>query len=200
MSSSSTTSQDDAKRPTNPPTELKFFLFSDPSAAKSRDNKRLVRSHVARTSHAKSRHAREIEREMTLGKPQESEPGDELLAAGEELVPSSVGQALPSPTSTSMPSSWIASQNSPVDFPTHPLALVDPGIRDQIQASVQQLSPWEQFLFDHCTSITCFVPRSRPSQIADKGKLQLSPSLSPADMTPAISPIIPLIPHCISKA
>lgn len=45
-----------------PPTELKFFMFSDPAETRTADNKKLVRSHVARTSHAKSRHARNSKR------------------------------------------------------------------------------------------------------------------------------------------
>ncbi|KAG8156610.1 hypothetical protein KVR01_013561 [Diaporthe batatas] len=38
--------------------QLKFFLYSDPEEAKKPDNKRQVRIHVARNSHAKTRNAR----------------------------------------------------------------------------------------------------------------------------------------------
>ncbi|KAJ9139216.1 hypothetical protein NKR23_g8111 [Pleurostoma richardsiae] len=39
------------------PSELRFFMFSDPAETKTARSKRLVRSHVARASHAKHRQA-----------------------------------------------------------------------------------------------------------------------------------------------
>ncbi|KUI65842.1 hypothetical protein VM1G_02332 [Cytospora mali] len=153
MSPSTTATQDDADKPAVPPTELKFFLFSDPTEAKSRDNKRLVRSHVARTSHARSRHARASQRDVA----QKHEWGEDLLADDEEPTISSVGEQSSSPaSSTSLASSSTAPQNSPSNLPSNPPTLINSGAQDQLQAFVQHLSPWEQFLFDHY--VTVLIP------------------------------------------
>lgn len=150
MSSSTTATLDDAKKPTDPPTELKFFLFSDPAEAKSRDNKRLVRSHVALTSHAKTRHARASQHEMAPRKSEEPELEDGLQTDDDEMLHRST-------PSTSMTSFSVAAQISRGDFSSQPKTLLDPGTQDRFQPFLQHLSHWEQFLFDHCKLLACPV-------------------------------------------
>ncbi|KUI57797.1 hypothetical protein VP1G_05078 [Cytospora mali] len=153
MPSSTTATQDDAEKPVVPPTELKFFLFSDPTEAKSRDNKRLVRSHVARTSHARSRHARARQRDLG----HKHKWGEDQLADDEELITSPVGEQPSSSTSsTSLASSSTAPQKSPSNLSSNPPTLIDSGTKERFQAFVQHLSPWEQFLFDHY--VTVLIP------------------------------------------
>ncbi|ROV92987.1 hypothetical protein VMCG_09004 [Cytospora schulzeri] len=158
MSSRTTATQDLTKEPTctDPPTELKFFLFSDPAEAKSRDNKRLVRSHVARTSHAKTRHARAGQREVAPRSSQEPVLEEDSHKDRDGMGFSSFRESLPHPTpSTSMASSSVA-YDSPIDFTSQPMALLDPGRQHQFLPFLQQLSQWEQFLFNHY--VTVLIP------------------------------------------
>lgn len=147
MSSSTASTLANAKKPNGPPTELKFFLFSDPAEAKSRDNKRLVRSHVALMSHAKTRHARACQPEMTPRNSQDPELEDGSQANDNELFMSSIGEMLPCSTaSASTTSCSVATQ---ISF-SHPMTLLNPGTQDPFQPFLQNLSYWEQFLFNHC--------------------------------------------------
>jgi hypothetical protein len=183
MSSSTTSTLANAKKPTGPPTELKFFLFSDPAEAKSRDNKRLVRSHVALTSHAKTRHARACQRELTPRNSQDPKLEDDLQADDNELFISSIGEILPCSTlSASTTPFSVATQ---ISFSLQPMTLLNLGIQDPFQPFLQHLSHWEQFLFNHCKLHMCLlVPFKRSSKI-DNSKPQMLPSLSPADTTHA---------------
>lgn len=139
------TTLEKAKMSTNTQPELKFFLYSDPAEAKSPDNKRLVRVHVARNSHAKTRNART----RTSNQHQAHGEEDYLQGHSNELDAQVVSRT-PSP---SIPS---GSQSSP-----DPLGVFEPATSlpsplvqlpsgGPAQRLVQGLSPDDRFLLDHC--------------------------------------------------
>ncbi|KAL2284729.1 hypothetical protein FJTKL_08809 [Diaporthe vaccinii] len=129
---------------TNTRPELKFFLYSDPAEAKTPDNKRLVRVHVARNSHAKTRNART----RTPNRHQAHGEEDYLQAHSNELDAQVVSRT-PSP---SIPS---GSQSSPYPPEVSELDLSLPSPSFQLpsggpaQGLLQGLSPDERFLLDH---------------------------------------------------
>lgn len=131
---------------TNTRPELKFFLYSDPAEAKTPDNKRLVRVHVARNSHAKTRNSRTNTANTYQARGEE----DYLQAQGNELDAQSVSRA----SSPSIPSASRSSPYPPGIFeldpslPRSPLAWLPS--EGPAQSLVQGLSPEEHFLLDHC--------------------------------------------------
>lgn len=130
---------------TNNNPELKFFLYSDPADAKTPDNKKLVRVHVARNSHAKTRNARN----STTMRYQERGEEDYLQAQGNELDAQLVSQE----SSLSIPSSSQSSPYPPGMFeldPSLPSSLTWLPSKDPAQNLVQGLSTDEKFLLDHC--------------------------------------------------
>lgn len=140
---------------TNTRPELKFFLYSDPAEAKKPDNKRLVRVHVARNSHAKTRNARTT----TPSKTSPARGGEECLqlqAHGSELDGELVGRAL----SPSIPSEIRSSPYPPGMFildpalsgPSRPSPLAWLPSEEPARSLVQGLSQEEQLLLDHCKS------------------------------------------------
>lgn len=142
------------KMSTNTRPELKFFLYSDPEEAKKPDNKRLVRVHVARISHAKTRNARTQTSRIypTRGE----EECLQLRAPGSELDGLVINRAL----STSMPSEIHSSPYPPGMFvvdpalsgPSHTTPLAWLPSEGPARALAQGLSQEEQFLLDHCKS------------------------------------------------
>lgn len=139
------TTLETTKMPTNTRPELKFFLYSDPAEAKSPDNKRLVRVHVARNSHAKTRNART----STSNEPQ---------AHGEEDYRQAHRNELDAQVVLRTPSPSIASGSEPSPSPQGVFEL-DPSLPNPLvqlpsggpaQGLIQGLSPDERFLLDHC--------------------------------------------------
>lgn len=131
--------------PTNTNPELKFFLYSDPADAKTPDNKKLVRVHVARNSHAKTRNARN-NTEITY---QARGEENHLQAQGNELD----AQLVSRESSPSMPSASRSSPYPPGMFeldPSLPRSLAWLPSEDPAQNLVQGLSTDEKFLLDHC--------------------------------------------------
>lgn len=131
--------------PTNTNPELKFFLYSDPAEAKTPDNKKLVRVHVARNSHAKTRNARN----NTTIRYQERGEEEYLQAQGNELDTQLVNRE----SSPSMPSASRSSPYPPGMFeldPSLPSSLAWIPSEDRAQNLVQGLSTDEKFLLDHC--------------------------------------------------
>ncbi|KAF3762800.1 hypothetical protein M406DRAFT_72789 [Cryphonectria parasitica EP155] len=139
-----------------PGPELKFFMYSDPAEAKTADNKKLVRSHVARTSHAKSRRSREAG-EGSSKDPQSSgyfQPEhlayyDDVGGDGQiesslySASSSSVTYQRPTGSATQGYSSYSSSFSYSAQVP-------------QSSAFTGQLSSWEQYLLDHY--ITILIP------------------------------------------
>lgn len=137
-----------------PPTELKFFFMSDPAEAKTPNNKKLVRSHVARTSHAKYRHARSMQREKTVPDDVGNSArvsrgnGQEAVEDGqrypdEEVLSSSMPLLSASSPSSQTPLGGLQTIPSGVDL--------DGSSRGATKSVIRHLSPWERFLVDHCT-------------------------------------------------
>lgn len=139
---------------TNTRPELKFFLYSDPEEAKKPDNKRLVRVHVARNSHAKTRNARNkpTNTYQTRGEEQRLQ----LQAHGGELDGQVASQASsPSISSGSRTSPYPAGMfvvDPSLPKPSFPSPLAWLPAEGPARERVQGLSPEEQFLLDHCKS------------------------------------------------
>jgi hypothetical protein len=161
------------RMPTNTSPELKFFMYLDPDEAKKPDNKRLVRVHVARNSHAKTRNARTHKSPPRTNTPQQADQGQEdpgslqlqaVDAHGSEpdnyqlpLGPASTSQVSPSPS-------------IPCDTPSSPyppgMFVVDPALSDPCRPTplawlpsegpardlVLGLSQEERTLLDYCRS------------------------------------------------
>lgn len=130
---------------TNP--ELKFFLYSDPAEAKTPDNKRLVRVHVARNSHAKTRNTRN---NTAMTYQAHGDGGEDYLQAeGNEFDAQLVSQE----SSPSIPSASRSSPYPPGMFeldPSLPSSLAWLPSEDPAQSLIQGLSKDEKFLLDHC--------------------------------------------------
>lgn len=167
-SSSSSTSHQAAVGPPAPrpapPTELKFFMISDPAEARTPGNKKLVRSHVARTSHAKSRHARGRREDKTA----RCSPGPGLRRAttplrGQPLVVvdsmecfqhDGEGQLVTDAIGTTLGSSVLSSSLVPSPYSSTSL-LETPqrsllGVPGQQCLTAEPLGQWEQYLLDYC--------------------------------------------------
>lgn len=130
---------------TNTRPELQFFLYSDPAEAKRPDNKRLVRVHVARNSHAKTRSARTRASRTCQARGEE----DCLQARGNDPGSQVVSRA----SSPSIPSASRSSPHPPGVFgldPSLPCSLAWLPPSGPVQPLFQGLSPEEQFLLDHC--------------------------------------------------
>lgn len=156
---------------TNTRPELKFFLYSDPEEAKKPDNKRLVRVHVARNSHAKTRNARN--KPTNTFQTRGEEQCLQLQAHCGELDGQVVNSQASSPsissssrTSPYPPGMFVVDPSLPKPSFPSPLAWLpsEGPARDRVQG----LSPEEQFLLDHC--------ESHPRTNAAKGSKQLRQS------------------------
>ncbi|KAJ0120646.1 hypothetical protein J7T55_015377 [Diaporthe amygdali] len=137
---------------TNTRPELKFFLYSDPAEAKTADNKRLVRVHVARNSHAKTRSART--------RASRGEQADCLRSRSHEPIRQVVSRT----SSPSLPSTTPTSPDlsSDLDLETslsRPFNWLPSGA--QAQSLVQGLSSLEQSLLDHYVTVQIPTWQSR---------------------------------------
>lgn len=133
-----------------PQTELKFFMFSDPAEARSPSNKKLVRSHVARTSHAKSRRARSdsiMAGSSSQGAIENTQYDYEAVAPENSKM---------GPTSST---SWGSSPSYEGVFNTSGPSFVSAVYQTSGKGPANyvpgQLSPDEQYLLDHCR--LCFL-------------------------------------------
>lgn len=136
---------DTTEMSTNTRPELKFFLYSDPAEAKTPDNKRLVRVHVARNSHAKTRNAR-----TRTPNGHQAHGEEEYLQADSNELDARVVSRTPSP---SIPSGSQSSPHPPEVSDLDP-SLPSPSLQlpsgGPAQGLIQGLSPDERFLLDHC--------------------------------------------------
>lgn len=88
---------------------------------------------------------------MTPGKILKLETVENLQAEEKELVLNPIGDTYSSSMlSSSMASSSVVPRNSEESSASRSMDLLDSGMRFQFQALIQQLSQWEQFLFNHC--------------------------------------------------
>lgn len=123
--------------------ELKFCMISNPAEAKTARNKRIVRSHVARTAHAKNRYEKSIQRDRRAEGKFDAIGNIEVLQLDYDTFTSS------GPNSPSNPSHWSIYRNH-----LHPPAGSSTPTghgHDVLPVSHSgQLSPWEQYLVHYC--------------------------------------------------
>lgn len=130
----------------SPPPELKFFMFSDPAEARSASNKKLVRSHVARTSHAKSRRAQSD----NVAASSSSQGGLEHVQY--EYEAEAPENSMAGPLSSS---SWDSSTSYQGSFTMPEPQFASAGYQSYgsqgpANYAPTQLSSDEQYLLDHC--------------------------------------------------
>lgn len=124
--------------------ELQFFLYSDPAEAKRPDNKKLVRVHVARISHAKTRKAR-----TKVSKPHEAHGAGECVQVHGNRSDGQVVSRKSSPTTHSTKRSSLAPGVIELAHaPPSPWGWLPS--KGPAPALVQRLSPEENFLLDYC--------------------------------------------------
>lgn len=142
-----------------PGPELKFFMISNPAEAKTPSNKKLVRSHVARTSHAKSRHAKSSGRDFKGAESSAQAAMDNMQLEFDTMTADyAIDPALGSAPSSSSSAVTYQTQLSPQ---TASFSSTNYGNHGAPTSFIGQLSPWEQYLLDHCKSNHC-AGRSLP--------------------------------------
>lgn len=123
-----------------PQPELKFFMISDPAEAKTPGNKKLVRSHVARTSHAKSRHARSSGRESKAA----GSSAQGAMAGMQSGYHTSTEHSRVDPSSSGMYQTYSNPQ------PSSSFGSTSYGYQGPPASFGGQLSQWDQYLLDYC--------------------------------------------------
>ncbi|PSR92299.1 hypothetical protein BD289DRAFT_429176 [Coniella lustricola] len=146
---SSSTRQKNSPSSCEPASELRFFMYSDPAQAKSADNKKLVRSHVARASHAKSRREREAGGESSSGS--YAVAGLPTTMAYEDSQPDGYayyddGVAMFDASTTSYDSSVQYAQHGPA-YPSSPYSV------PQAATASTHMSQWDDHLLYHYINV-----------------------------------------------
>lgn len=136
---------DDGQQQADQGLELTFFAYSDPAEAKNADNKRRVRSHVARVSHAKSQHSRSSGKKDKHG-------SNAIASSSSGMGVTTIESYDLSPDGSVSVEVSLASMS--LQSGTGPQISQKP-LPTQSQALDGQLGPIEQFLVDHCM---CNIP------------------------------------------
>ncbi|POS73056.1 hypothetical protein DHEL01_v208546 [Diaporthe helianthi] len=153
---------------TNPPTrpQFKFFLYSDPADAKKPDNKRQVRIHVARNSHAKTRKARIQKTTRTCQARGDKEPKDHQNHGGRssrqvaDWAWSNLTPLCSGPRSSPYPPGVMVF-DSTLPTPCNPTILAWVPPTGSARRFVQVLSQEEQVLLDHYVTVQVSQWRSK---------------------------------------
>lgn len=139
---------------TNTRPQFKFFLYSDPEEAKKPDNKRQVRIHVARNSHAKTRNARTKTARPCPARGQDECPQDQAHGSRSGGQVAHRYWSLLPPISPGLRSSpyppGVMVFDSTLPTPSHSSILAWVPYTGPARGLLQELSPEEQFLLDHC--------------------------------------------------